>query len=96
MPNYTLSYIRWLLIWNTNLKKNITKYFWITAVLFLILQFSVSAQNADAQLALKYYQNQEYDKAATLYEKLYRETGYKNNRDYYLRCLSELNSYNFV
>ncbi len=61
--------------------------------MFLILQFSVSAQNADAQLALKYYQNQEYDKAATLYEKLYRETGYKNNRDYYLRCLSELNDY---
>ncbi len=58
-----------------------------------MLQVSVSAQNADAQLALKYYQNQEYDKAAILYEKLYRETAYKNNRDYYLRCLSELKDY---
>lgn len=51
-------------------------------------------QNADAQLALKYYQNEEYDKAAVIYEKLFNETGYKNNRDYYLRCLIELQDYN--
>lgn len=51
------------------------------------------SQNADAQLALKYYQNEEYDKAAVIYEKLYNETGYKNNRDYYLRCLIELQDF---
>lgn len=61
----------------------------------MIVAFSsVFAQNTDAQLAIRYYQNQEFDKAATLYEKLYRETGYKNNRDYYLRCLSELKDFN--
>jgi tetratricopeptide (TPR) repeat protein len=58
-----------------------------------LFQLAVVAQNADAQLALKYYQNQEYDKAAVLYEKLYRETGYKNNRDYYLRCLTEIKDF---
>lgn len=75
------------------MKKSISKYFVFLTGVFILFQLSVSGQNADAQLALKYYQDQEYDKAAILYEKLYTETGYKNNRDYYLRCLSELKDY---
>jgi tetratricopeptide (TPR) repeat protein len=77
------------------LKKNISKYCYRLIVLSLLI-FANSqsfSQDADAQLALKYFQNQDYDKAATIYEKLYRETGYKNNRDYYIRCLTELKDY---
>lgn len=51
------------------------------------------SQNADAQIALKYYQNGEFEKAAEIYERLYQETGYKNNRDYYLKCLFELKDF---
>ncbi len=66
-----------------------------TALLLLIVSLFASidafSQHSDAQLALKYFQNKEFDKAAVLYEKLYSETGFKNHRDYYLRSLNELN-----
>jgi tetratricopeptide (TPR) repeat protein len=61
--------------------------------IFLLSGHFILAQHSDAQLALKYYQNKEFDKAAVLYEKLYSDTGFKNHRDYYLRCLDELNDY---
>jgi len=69
------------------------KYFIFLIVFTVFSQFSAFSQNADAQLAFRYYQNKEFEKAATLYEKLYRQNGYKNNRDYYLRCLSELKEF---
>ena len=50
-------------------------------------------QSSDSQLALKFYQDQEFEKAAVLYEKLYKETGYKYNRDYYIRSLFELRDF---
>jgi tetratricopeptide (TPR) repeat protein len=75
------------------LKKNIIRYFFLLSLIIITTIAAAFSQNADAQLAFKYYQNQEYDKAAVLYEKLYRETGYKNNRDYYLRCLSEMKDF---
>lgn len=75
------------------MEKKLIKYFLLLAFSLIIATVPIFAQNADAQLALKYYQNQEFDKAASMYEKLYRETGYKNNRDYYLRCLSELKDF---
>ncbi len=62
--------------------------------MLIVLQLSVFAQNGgDAQLALKYYKNEEFDKAGEIYQKLYKETGYKINRDYYLRCLFLLKDY---
>lgn len=65
--------------------------------MFLIVftvQLSVFAQDGgDAQLALRYYKNEEYDKAAEIYRQLYEETGYKVNRDYYLRSLFMLKDY---
>ena len=58
------------------------------------MHLNLGAQdNGEAQLALRYYKNEQYDKAAELYENLYRETGYKTNRDYYLRCLFLLKDY---
>ncbi len=61
----------------------------------MVIQVSVFAQKdgGDSQLALKYYKNEEYDKAAELYHKIYKETKYKVNRDYYLRCLFMLKDY---
>ncbi|MCF0206224.1 MAG: hypothetical protein HUK15_02240, partial [Bacteroidales bacterium] len=65
------------------------------AVFSFCMLFSLSAmsqnqntQTTNMQLASKYYQNGEYDKALTLYEDLYNSTGYKNYRDMYLSCLS--------
>ncbi|HOZ30069.1 MAG TPA: tetratricopeptide repeat protein [Bacteroidales bacterium] len=76
------------------MKKSIFKYLVIIVGCVFCNSINLFSQNEDAQLALKYYQNGEYDKAAVIYEKLYNETGYKNNRDYYLRCLTELKDYN--
>ncbi|MDD2633922.1 MAG: tetratricopeptide repeat protein [Bacteroidales bacterium] len=64
--------------------------------MLFVIQLSSFSQNNNAQLALKYYKNEEYDKAAELYHKLYNETGYKNNRDYYLRCLFVLKDYDIA
>ncbi|MDD4149353.1 MAG: tetratricopeptide repeat protein [Bacteroidales bacterium] len=65
----------------------------LLTVVLLVIYLSGVTQNNDAQLAVKYYKNEEYDKAAELYQKLYEETGYKNNRDYYLRSLFMLKDY---
>ncbi|HOE39207.1 MAG TPA: tetratricopeptide repeat protein [Bacteroidales bacterium] len=75
------------------MKFKLYKYFIFLIVFTVFSQFSAFSQNTDAQLAFRYYQNKEFEKAATLYEKLYRQNGYKNNRDYYLRCLSELKEF---
>lgn len=55
--------------------------------------FSQSAEVSDQQLALEYFRGKEYDKAAVLYEKLYKAT----NSDFYynnlLICLREMNDF---
>ncbi len=62
--------------------------------LFLLILFlsshALPAQNDDAQrnLALQYYNNEEYDKAAALFDDLYEKSGHS---DYFYRYL--LNSY---
>ncbi|MDR2011225.1 MAG: tetratricopeptide repeat protein [Bacteroidales bacterium] len=61
--------------------------------MLLFINVVLIGQNSDSQLAIRYFQNKEFDKAAVLYEKLYQETGYKNNRDYYLRSLFELKEF---
>ena len=45
------------------------------------------------QLASKYYQNGEYEKALTLYEDLYAKTEYKSYRDMYVSCLTLLKQF---
>ena len=65
--------------------------FIITAL--LSISSNVYAQHSDAQLALKYFQNREFEKAAVLYEKLYEDTRFKSHRDSYLRCLNELRDF---
>lgn len=73
-------------------RQQIYRFLFLFGLLFA-MSFQVFSQSNDTQLALNYYRNEEYDKAGELYLKLYEETGYKNNRDYYLRCLFNLKSY---
>ncbi len=62
----------------------------ITFLLLLIGTFQANTQTGtEEQLAFQYLQNQEYDKAITYYEKLFKKEGitYYNP---YLLCLSKL------
>lgn len=73
-------------------------YIYIYLIIFTVLYCQtetklIAQDNNDNQLAYKYYQNQEYDKAAVLFEKLYNDTKYKNYRDSYLNCLISLNEF---
>ena len=64
----------------------------ISFVLFLFCAFSMNAQ--DSRLAQQYYQNGEYEKAASLYSKLFEEN--KNNDFYfnkYIDCLIYMEDY---
>ncbi len=62
-------------------------------VLLAVLLISASLRAQDPRLAEQYYQNGEYEKAATLYESLYKA----NNSDQYftrfIECLSGLNKW---
>lgn len=53
----------------------------------------IYAQQTDNQLAQRYFQNQEFEKAAEIYKRLYDDTGFKSHRDNYLRCLIELRDF---
>lgn len=45
------------------------------------------------KLAINYYTNKEYDKAAVIYEQLYEEDGRQYFYTYYLNCLIAINDY---
>ncbi len=62
-------------------------------VILTIQSVSYAQKDSDAKLARSFFKNQEYDKAAELYKKLYKDNGYKTNRDYYLKCLFKLKDY---
>ncbi|HBX51973.1 MAG: hypothetical protein A2309_09175 [Bacteroidetes bacterium RIFOXYB2_FULL_35_7] len=63
-------------------------------LLLIILFFPIilPAQEAvnNTQLALIYFQNKNFDKAAVFYLELYEQTGAKVYFDYYIKCLAEL------
>ena len=74
------------------------RYFNIKFIIILLFAFLPSkAWLQEARLAAQYYQNGEYEKAATLYEKLYSSNG---NNDYYFskftECLIELKEFDKV
>lgn len=63
--------------------------------LFMAMMVPIAAQTGDEHnLAIQYYRNGEYDKAAELFEKLYKKQG---NTDYYYRyyynCLIQLQDF---
>ena len=45
----------------------------VTIFVFLILGLGIFAQNTDEKLAAQFYEDEEYDKAESIYKKLYRE-----------------------
>ncbi|RLD65073.1 MAG: hypothetical protein DRI84_07580 [Bacteroidetes bacterium] len=77
-----------MIIKNRHLKLGI-----FTILLLLISAFSVSAQSVDEKLALQYFQNKEFDKAADLYKDIYRKTPSPYFYNYYLDCMFALQDY---
>ncbi|OYT12484.1 MAG: hypothetical protein B6I18_00440 [Bacteroidetes bacterium 4572_112] len=64
------------------------------ASIFILFAGSAFAQTeVDEQLALQFYQNKEYDKAADLYQNIYDAKPTPFYYDYYLNCLFELQDY---
>jgi tetratricopeptide (TPR) repeat protein len=76
--------------------KNIKPFFLHLAILLFVSSFSakVFAQpTTDEQLAVHYFQNNEFEKALLYYEKLYSKSPTEFYYDYYLKCLLELKQY---
>lgn len=67
----------------------------ILIVLLFFLTAGLSAQDfqSDSQLALQYYKDKEYDKAAPLYLKLWQQSAIRTYMQYYVLCLAELKQY---
>ena len=53
--------------------------------------FCHSQSETDKKLAIQHFQNEEYDKAVLLYEKLHNNSGLIHYYNYYLDCLLKLN-----
>ncbi len=66
----------------------IVKY--IAALALLCSTLVATAQTTDEQLAVQYFQNGEFDKAAMYYEKLYSRNPTRTYYEYYIKCLVEL------
>ncbi|MBO7571559.1 MAG: tetratricopeptide repeat protein [Bacteroidales bacterium] len=73
------------------------KNFWFIIFTAICMAISLPAmpqsETNTVQLASKYYQNGEYEKALTLYEDLYAKTEYKSYRDMYVSCLTLLKQF---
>jgi tetratricopeptide (TPR) repeat protein len=66
----------------------------LLCILLLLIRFAASAQTTDQNLALQYYEQQEYDKAVSLLEKLYHKNPQSNlYYRYYYNCLLKLKDY---
>jgi tetratricopeptide (TPR) repeat protein len=60
----------------------------------IVLPFQQNAaENTDDQLAMQFFQNKEYDKAAEVYERLYESKPSFTIYTYYLFCLVEIQDY---
>jgi len=69
------------------LKNRYFKQGLLTLVFLLISVFSVYAQSTEEKLALQYFQNSEFDKAADLYKEIYKKQPTPIYYNYYLNCL---------
>jgi tetratricopeptide (TPR) repeat protein len=73
------------------------KYFSLAFILFMFVSSLSFAQrnqgNEDELLALQYFNAGEFEKAAVIYEKLYRRDPSMYNYNYYFECLLELEDY---
>ncbi|OFY19636.1 MAG: hypothetical protein A2W98_10180 [Bacteroidetes bacterium GWF2_33_38] len=62
-------------------------------IIFILVALISFSQVNESQLALKYYQNKEFDKAADVYLKLYEKQKSAYFYSYYINCLLELKDY---
>ncbi|PLX05364.1 MAG: hypothetical protein C0594_07680 [Marinilabiliales bacterium] len=65
----------------------------ITILLLIISKGFAQVNIKETQLANEYFRNHEFDKAAELYQNIFKKTSSKIYFDYYLRCLIELEQY---
>jgi len=66
----------------------------ILLIFFLASLLGVQAQTqSDYNLAFKYYNEQDYEKAAVLFEKIYKQNGSKAYFTYYMSCLLEIKDF---
>ena len=65
----------------------------LAVCLVISLPAMPQTETNNVQLASKYYQNGEYEKALTIYQDLYAQTEYKSYRDMYLSCLTLLKQF---
>jgi len=72
-------------------------YFMILSMAALLLcsagNIVIAQTNTDKQLALQYFQNEEYDKAAVVYENLFHKSGLDYYYNYYIKCLIKLEDF---
>ncbi|MBQ2575378.1 MAG: hypothetical protein II575_14300, partial [Bacteroidales bacterium] len=73
--------------------KNIWLIILTSALMAISLPAMSQSETNNVQLASKYYQNGEYEKALTIYQDLYAQTEYKSYRDMYLSCLTLLKQF---
>ena len=78
-----------------NLLKNsvLPKLLLLVFISFFIAMPSIAQIDVDEKLALQFYQNKEYDKAADIYRDIYDKKPNPFYYDYYLNCLFELKEY---
>lgn len=68
------------------------RYRFLVCLILLATSFTLSAQKS--RLAMQYYQNGEYSKAASLYQKLYEEQNFNDQYfERYIECLISLEEY---
>ncbi len=70
------------------------KYFFLLTISLLCFVTLKSQETvSNSQLALIYFQNKNYDKAAVFYKELFEESQTKVYLDYYVKCMVELGDY---
>lgn len=77
-------------------KKMSCRYILVCSIAMLLCcpgSVSFAQTNTDKQLALQYFQNEEYDKAAIAYENLFNKSRLDYYYNYYLKCLIKLEDY---
>ena len=72
--------------WHLRLKRHL--------ILICLLLFSLSNYaQPTSQLAYKYYQDKEFDKASVMYQKLFNQSGSSIYHTYYINCLIQLEDF---
>lgn len=72
------------------------RYFITICVTFILSVNLGYSQKTDNQLAYEYYRNQDYEKAAVLFKKLYKERKSSYYRNYYIQSLVHINDFDEV